>query len=143
MPKVYRSMRRADDGLPTAGSNSKELGVREPPNPAADVDLDENRIVILNGRGMSVVQNWRQLPLHLVPKRLRTTAPGATGANTLACWTMGEGEFAAGALTENVELSLKRGNSRGGNVTPSLPVSIDQFQRDLSATRNLWILDET
>jgi hypothetical protein len=42
MPTIYRSMKQAEDGLPVVGSNSKELGVRVPPNPNADVDLDGN-----------------------------------------------------------------------------------------------------
>ena len=46
MPTIYRAMKRADDGLPAVGSNSKELGVRVPPNPNAEIDLDENGNVI-------------------------------------------------------------------------------------------------
>jgi len=45
MPTIYRAMKRADDGMPVVGSNSKELGVRVPPNPNGDIDLDENGIV--------------------------------------------------------------------------------------------------
>jgi hypothetical protein len=59
MPTVYRSMKRAEDGLPIVGSNSKELGVRVPPNPSPDVDLDSNMQVIMNGKGMSVAEHWR------------------------------------------------------------------------------------
>jgi hypothetical protein len=65
MPTIYRTMKRADDGLPTVGSNTNELGVRVPPNPNGDIELDENGYVILNGNGMSVAENWRRLLPHL------------------------------------------------------------------------------
>ncbi len=80
---IYRPMKRAEDGLPIVGSNSKELGVRVPPNPNADVDLDGNDHVITNGKGMSVAEHWRYLLGHLVPKRLVPIFPGATGSNGL------------------------------------------------------------
>ncbi len=75
MPTIYRSMKRAEDGLPVVGSNSKELGVRVPPNPNADVDLDGKDHVITNGKGMSVAEHWRYLLGHLVPKRLVPICP--------------------------------------------------------------------
>jgi hypothetical protein len=64
-------MKREDDGLPKAGSNSRELGVRIPPDPFADVDVDGQGQVILNNKGMSVAENWRYFLAHLVPKRLK------------------------------------------------------------------------
>ena len=67
MATIYRTMRRASDDRPVVGSNSKELGVRVPPNPNADVDLDDSGKVILNGKGMSVAENWRHLPLTWSP----------------------------------------------------------------------------
>jgi hypothetical protein len=33
LPTIYRAMKQADNGMPIVGSNSKELGVRVPPNP--------------------------------------------------------------------------------------------------------------
>jgi hypothetical protein len=75
MPTIYRAMKRANDGAPFVGSNSKELGVRVPPNPNGDIDLDENGNVVLNGKGMSVAENWRRLLPHLVPKRLKPILP--------------------------------------------------------------------
>ena len=98
MPTIYRSMKRAADDLPIVGSNSKELGVRVPPNPNADIDLDANDLVILNDRGMSVAANWRSLPAHLIPKRLQPLFAGAAGSNSLTSYKMGTGQFAASAV---------------------------------------------
>jgi hypothetical protein len=143
MPTVFRSMKRADDGLPTVGSGSKELGVRVPPNLNADIDLDQNDHVVQNGRGMSVAANWRDLLAHLVPKRLRPLFPGAAGANSLTCYKMGSGAFAAGAFTDDLDLHPKKGNLRAGNIVPQRSVHRDQFQADLAATRSQWAADET
>jgi hypothetical protein len=38
-------MRVDGDGFPKLGNQSRCLGVREPPNPHADVDLDEAELV--------------------------------------------------------------------------------------------------
>ena len=143
MPTVFRAMKRSVDGLPVVGSAVKELGVRVPPDPNADIDLDANGDVILNGKGMSVAENWRDLLPHLVPKRLKPIFPGATGSNSLACFRTGQGPFSAGPLNDRVSLVLKRHDAHAGNVVPVPSVAERQFQDDLAATRGEWILDET
>lgn len=143
MPTMFRTMKRANDGLPVVGSNSKELGVRVPANPNADIDLDTNDYVVLNGKGLSVAANWRQLPGYLIPKRLRALFPGAAGPDSLVCYRMGTGVFAPGAVSNDLSLVLKTGNARAGNIVPNQSVHRDQFQADLAATRNQWTVDET
>jgi hypothetical protein len=112
MPTIYRAMKQTDDGLPAVGSGSSELGVRIPPNPNADIEVDDDGNVILNGNGMSVVENWRSLLPHLVPKRLKPIFPGATGSNKLACFRFGEGPFSPGSLNDRLSLNLKRHDVR-------------------------------
>jgi hypothetical protein len=143
MPTVYRSMKAAADGLPVVGDQSKELGVRVPPNRHADMDVDNAGMVVLNGLGMSVVANWRDLPDHLIPRRLSTIVPQAAGSNDLRCYRLGEGPFAAGILAAGLELVLKPGSSRHGNVTPTFAVTVAQFLALLAATRADWVEDET
>jgi hypothetical protein len=143
MPTIYRAMKQTDRGLPVVGSNSKELGVRIPPNPASDVDLDDDANVICNGKGMSVVENWRWLLPHLIPKRLRAVFPSAAGSNALARFRFGEGPFGAGQLNACLALVVKEQNSRGGNVIPIQLVNMRQFQDDLAATCEEWVIDET
>ncbi len=143
MPAMFRTMKRANDGLPVVGSNAKELGVRVPPSTHADIDLDTNDCVVLNGKGLSVASNWRELLPHLIPRRLKPLCPDASGPNTLACFKMGTGVFAVGAVNNDLSLVLKPGNSQAGNIVPKQSVHRDQFQALLAATRNEWTIDET
>ena len=136
-------MKRAQDGLPVVGSNSKELGVRVPPDANADIDLDQSAHVVQNGKGMSVAMNWRNLLAHLVPKRLRPLFPGAAGSNGLTCYKMGSGPFAAGPVSNELRLELKSGNVHAGNVTPTQSADSGQLQANLAATRIQWSPDET
>ncbi|HVC96704.1 MAG TPA: hypothetical protein VND64_23705 [Pirellulales bacterium] len=123
-------------------SASKELGVRCPPGPHADVDLDSAGHVLLNGRGMSVAENWRYLPPHLIPKRLLPLVPDASGSNQLFCWSMGNGPFVNDSVNESLALRIKPHMPNMGNVVPIEPVAVDRFQLDLAATRNQWQPDE-
>jgi len=129
MPTLFRAMKQAMDGLPVLGSDSRQLGVRVPPNPNADIDLDENHNVLLNGKGMSVAQNWRDLLPHLIPKRLKLLFPGAAGSNSLACFRYGRGPFSPGPFTATLSLVLKAHHSRSGNVVPAL--TLLQYQNEL------------
>jgi hypothetical protein len=133
-----------DDGLPTVGEQSKQLGVRVPPNPHADVDLGTGDAVILNGKGMSVARHWTDLPPHLIPKRLDPQKTmGATGSNQLCCFKMGTGSFKTGAMSESLQIVLKPQNSLAGNIVPAASVTIQQFQQSISATRANWTVDES
>jgi hypothetical protein len=143
MPTIYRAMKQADDGQPEVGSDSKQLGVRIAPNPNADIDLDEKGAVILNGKGMSVADNWRRLLPHLIPKRLKRIFSGAAGSNRLACFCLGQGPFSPGLLNSRLSLVLKDHDVHAGNVVPAQAVSERQFQVDLAATRGEWTIDET
>lgn len=143
MPTIYRPMKRAEDGLPVVGSNSKELGVRVPPDPNADIDLDGNGSVLLNGKGMSVAEHWRYLLGHLIPKRLKPIFPGATGSNSLTCYKHGLGAFAEAPLNHELTVVMKQDNPHAGNVVPSHPAALEQFQAALAATRVQWTPDET
>lgn len=73
MPRIVRPMFKDADGLPLVGSHKRcLLGVR-PSGPNADVDLkphgDVNGFVIRNNKGLSVVDDWRHLPGHLIPEQ--------------------------------------------------------------------------
>lgn len=144
MPTVFRSMKAAADGLPVVGDGSKELGVRVPPNPHADVEVDPNtNLVVLNQKGMSVAANWRNLLPHLIPARLSAMVPKARGADDLKCFRVGDGPFAPGVIANGLELVLKPGETDLGNMVPSAAVTVSQFQADLAATRTQWVVDET
>ena len=144
MPTVFRSMKAADDGLPVVGDQSKELGVRVPPNRHADIDVDANsNTVVLNGKGMSVAENWRLLPPHLIPVRLSAFVSLAKGRGNLKCYRLGDGPFVPGPIGTELELALKRSSKITANIVPSTTCSVAQFQNALAATRDVWVEDET
>lgn len=143
MPRFFRSMTPAADGLPVAGASARSLGVRLPPDPAADVDIDPNGYVARNGRGMSVVDNWRSLPRHRIPRRLSHLVAGAVGSSQDRCWRHGNGNFQNGVVNPNLEVQLKPGSETGANVVPSAGVTPADFQAQLAATRADWVVDET
>jgi hypothetical protein len=133
-------MRVDADNLPKVGTQSKCLGVREPGN--ADVDLDGSGNVKLNGRGLSVVADWRLLPGFLVPEHLENEFNGASGRG-LRIFVHGSGEFSEGDVAEGLFLRHKPRSDKAGNVTPVASVSLAQFQKDLQAARASWIIDES
>jgi hypothetical protein len=144
MPTVFRSMKAAEDGLPVVGDKSKELGVRVPPNPSADIDVDDaTGLVVLNGKGMSVAADWRDLPYHLIPKRLKAIVADARGSDNIRCYRIGTGPFAMGDVTAELVMMLKSGKTRAGNICPSGSVSVVEFQSLLAATRVDWVEDES
>lgn len=141
MPKIYRSMRKADDGRPKVDGTGKGLGVRgEPVNGVVDVDIDEGGNVILNGKGMSVAPSWRDLPYFLISRRLKHQFPAARGSADLYCFTMGEGVFADGPIAAGLE--LKTDSTSHGVVIPRDSVQLTQYQSDLANTLDHWIIDE-
>jgi hypothetical protein len=141
MPKLYRSMNEDLDGWPVVDATGRGLGVRGlPVNNVVDVDLDPDGKVILNDKGMSVAPSWRDLPPHLVSRRLKSKFPDARGSTQLRCFTMGDGPFQDGPLADG--LDLKRDTPRHGIIVPRTSVSLDQYQADLASTRDLWMIDE-
>lgn len=142
MPRLFRPMKRADDGLPIVGTESKQLGVRVPPNEYADIDLDADGNVVLNDRGMSVASHWRHLRPHLIPKRLRDSENGAVGLNTMSVYRFGEGEFGNEKINEHLVLAMKSTSAKQGNVVPASLMQLDEFLGHIADTRDHWIVDE-
>ena len=141
MPKIFRAMRKADDEKPVVGASSSGLGVRIPgEGQRADVDLDENGLVMLNSKGMSVSPQWRDLPRSRIPARLKDKFPDAIGSNKSFCFTMGEGPFENSPLTTDLDFIVD--TAKHGLVAPHVAVTLAQFQESLANTRDLWIIDE-
>ena len=140
MPKIYRTMKKDDDGKPTVDAPGRGLGVRVEPANVADVDLSEEGFVILNGKGMSVAPSWRALPPWLISIRLKDKFPIARGATNLFCFTMGEGPFENGPVSDDLDLLVEKPTH--GLVAPREFVPLAQFLSDLSRTRDHWIIDE-
>ncbi len=150
MPRVYRTMYAGNDGVPEVGDGPNQLGVRPPgrtkPDGRAelsDVDLSDNGHVVLNGKGMSVFRSTadlRRMMPHLVPKHLAWLVRNAAAPDGARVWSMGEGPFVSGPLTDDVLFSTSGG--RHGSVCPSREMTLDALQGSLAATRALWRIDE-
>ncbi len=135
MPRVFRVMRKEPDGLPTVSQTS--LGVR----PGVDVDLDAQNEVMVNGKGMSVAPNWRDINVNRIPKRLRPIMPGANGSNNTFCFRTGDGAFGQGVFANG--LTLEPDSATHGNVAPAQVVPFATYEADIAATRPAWQEDET
>lgn len=135
MPRVFRVMRKEADGLPALEARS--LGVRQ----GVDIDTDAQGNVLVNGKGMSVAPNWRNISRTRVPKRLRPLVPGARGSNNTFCFRFGDGPFVQGELAKG--LTLEPDSPTHGNVAPAQPVPLNTYEMDLAATRSAWQEDET
>lgn len=143
MPRIYRTMKRADDGYPVVEATARGLGVRVPPDQRPDIDVDSAGNVVLNGRGMSVAEHWRHIYPGMIPARLDDGHNGARGSDELHCWRMGEGQFAAGSLADKLQLIIKEHDRKAGLVIPAGEMSVHDYQAALAATREQWIEDET
>jgi hypothetical protein len=139
MPTIYRSMKRAEDGLPIVGSNSKELGVRVLPNPNVDVDLDGNGHVITNGKGMSVAEHWRFFnnpdflrALELLRKRAAYINPAVLSSVRGSIW--------GGAGEDQIAVQFFR---RAAQLDPNIENARDKVEQILAdpenhSTRSAW-----
>ena len=130
------------DNLPVVGStSSSDLGAR----PGIDITVDSAGTVVLDASGMSVAPRWRDLDFTRVPKRLKHLVPGATGANSTSCFTMGAGLFQNGVFADGLELILDQAEApvTHGVIAPVQVVQLARYQTDLENTRASWQIDET
>ena len=144
MPLVYRAM-TPDGDVPKVGASARALGVRVPPDPNADVELDEAGNVGPTGGGMSVAPAWRDLEAHRIPRRLEDIVPDATGSNKDQCWKMGEGPFSEAAVGSRLTLrpdEAVNGEVVHGVIGPTSVMSLQGYQTALAATRDEWTVDE-
>jgi hypothetical protein len=135
-------MRVDNDGLPLVGDQSKCLGIRVPPNRYADIDLDGSGNIILNRKGLSVSKDWRDLPGHLIPEHLDNGFNNASGKG-MRVFVHGSGMFEEGPVSASLQLLLKLHSTESGVVAPTASVSLDQYRKDLVATRGDWVVDES
>jgi hypothetical protein len=145
MPLIFRAMiADAQDGKPVVAASADGLGVRLPPTPSStlepDIIPDANGMVNPGIGGMSVAPDWRKLPDHRIPERLRPLVPRARGKKkSLRIWKMGEGDFAAGPVAPNLLLRLDPDNPDiHGFVEPEQEMNVKEYQDALAATRDSW-----
>src|SRR5437762_184390 len=101
MPKIYRVM-KSEDGRPALGSSATTLGIRI----GIDIHPERDGRVGPGNGGMSVSPSLDDLPVWLVPERLRGRVWGARGRNTLFVWSMGDGPFVSNPVAEGLQLRI-------------------------------------
>jgi hypothetical protein len=138
MPLIYRTM-SIEDGKPLIANTARGLGVRLGDDPHDDmpVDADGN---VHPGKGMSVAPHWKMLPLHRIPRRLRSKVPRATGNLQNTCWRMGNGPFENGVVAESLTLLVD--SVSHGVVGPEVEMAADEYLLAVALTRDLWVIDE-
>ena len=138
-------MKAAPDGLPLEGDGIRGscLRVRASPNAAKlDVGVDATGNVLLDRRGLSVSDDWRQLEGFLIPEHLNDGLNAASGKN-MRVFTHGSGPFVEGAVASGLELLFKPNSRTTGVVAPDGAVSLADYQDNLVSTRLNWVIDES
>ncbi len=136
MPKIYRAMKRDEDGLPLVGRTCEGLGVVPGDPPMGDIPVDDDGNVAPNTGGLSVAPSWRNLPPGRIPRRLRPVFGRARGSNRYCGWVIGDGEFEDGAI--DAGLFFRRDKPTHGVVEPEQTTTFDDFQTCIAATREQW-----
>jgi hypothetical protein len=134
VPLLFRAMLIAD-GKPAVGPTATALGVR----PGHDLPVAAGDAVRPGTGGMSVNADWKALPSHRIPIRLRHLVPKAAGKNVaLCCWRMGDGPFQAGPVAGGLALRVDPRDGRHGLVEPDREMTLAEYQATLAATREYW-----
>lgn len=121
--RLYRSMKAAPDGLPEVGAFARALGVRPGVDFAATAPGD---VTGPGDGGLSVAPDD---PFHLDRVR-RPPAFGGTGKDPV--WYIEVGDLGPG-------LVVRPDSPTHALVEPAGPISADDFQRRLAATRDRWV----
>lgn len=145
MGRVFRTM-KSQGSKPLCGDESFELGVTVYPHAAPDVTPDETRCIKPGAGGMSVFAAIKQLPGRLIPARLRELYPEdfqkAVGGDDLTIWCINIEHFRSGANDLMLRWTAEE-NPRHGSVEPSLIMRVDDMQKSLCSTADLWEVCET
>lgn len=124
--RLYRSMRAASDGKPVTGQTARTLGVR----PGIDIPVGVDRLVVAGEGGMSVAPDS---PVNL-PAHRRPPEHGGTGSDPI--WELDVTELGHELVYR--EDPLMPGVH--GFVEPSVPMTLEEFESTLLATRPAWRL---
>jgi hypothetical protein len=135
MPTIYRAM-LPDGSYPKLGRGARMLGVRVP----KDIAPDQNGDVQPGSHGMSVAPSLRDLPIELVPKRLRHLRVGAAGPDTSKVWRHGEGRFETAIVAPHLVLRPDRPDH--GVIAPDAVMPLEQYEHALAETSSGWVIDE-
>lgn len=134
MPLMFRVMGKEDDDKPVIAADAG-LGARE----GTDFQVGDDTKVILNRHGMSVFSMWQKISPGRIPKR-----DGGGGEDTTFIFRMGEGPFVEANITPDLVFYPGQGKKKyHGEVAPIRPVTAAEYQAQLAATRDSWVLHDT
>lgn len=126
-----------DGEKPKVGPTARTLGVRVPPNPYVDSQVNADGTVEPGCGGMSVSPDVQSLPKERVPPRYKRMKPNAHGHYGDICWQMGEGSFADGQISDR--LVLRVDSDDHGVIEPAYRMPLDEYHLALAATQDYWI----
>jgi hypothetical protein len=127
--RVLRGMRTASDGLPMVGPTARTLGARPGSPPEGDIPIVRGAVSPETG-GMSVSPP----PPSNLPTHRRPPEHGGRGRD--AVWELDTDDLA-------VERTLRYrpdpdSPETHGFIEPARRMSLEEYQKALSATRGLW-----
>ena len=126
--KIYRAMIPDTDGLPQVGQSARQLGVRPHDQlPHNDVNAASPVDIVVPDEGMSAVPDE---PANLPKNRRPSQVNGGTGKDPV--W-----EIDTEDLGPN--LQFHQDSPTHGVIGVKEPMTLDQFEQELAATRALWV----
>lgn len=129
----------ADRGYPRTGRKANCLGVVLPPDAPADIEPNDEGVVDSGMGGMSVAPEIHRLPGRLIPSRLRSHYPKATGSDALVVFVCGEGEFVRGSFASGLLLRPDPKRPGGhGFIEPNSKMTLADYENALYATQSDW-----
>ena len=124
--ELYRGMKAAGDGMPSAGASAREIGAR----PGDDIPVDERGFVHPGTGGVSVApESPSRLPEHRRPPTL-----GGNGKDPV--WRLNS-RMLPDALRYRADTDTH------GTIEPASTMTLTAYQDALRETRSRWTQVET
>ena len=126
--KIYRAMTPDADGLPQVGRSARQLGVRPLDRlPHNDVSATSLEDLVNPGEGMSAAPND---PANLGKNRRPPQVNGGTGKDPV--WVIDTAELGP-------KLEYLQDKPTHGVVGPNVPMTLQDLEQALAATRARWL----
>jgi hypothetical protein len=126
--KIYRAMISDTDGLPQIGRSARQLGVRPRDRlPQNDVSAAKPDDVVPVGEGMSAAPDE---PANLPKNRRPPQVSGGTGKDPV--WEIDTDELGP-------NLQYHQDSPTHGVIGVQQPMTLDDFEQALAATRDRWV----
>ena len=130
--KLYRAMTADSDGLPLVKQSARALGVRTPADVSSGVDPDvistaPDDIIQPGEGGMSTAPND---PANLAKNRRPPQVNGGVGKDPV--WEIDTNDL-------GTVLRFNQDKPTHGAVEPAQPMTFEQYEQSLLASRGKWV----